>query len=333
MGVSPREPLLRAPKIAKQAEDAGFEAFYILDSQLIVKDAIVTLALCAAETDRILLGTGVTNPLTRDITVVASAFSALKEISGGRAILGIGNGGSAVESIGMKGAKIAEMEEVIRNLRSLLAGETIAYNGMPAVTVLVAQGEVPIYLSATQPKMLGVAGRLADGVVLMGSSTPAQVQQQIDTIHEAAREAGRDPGEIVIDLWQTISVNDDRQQALDDVKSWVASQSKWWLSRSAAPPPVASATMGDEVQKTADAYNVYEHLSLHAKHKDSVSDEFADAMAIAGSIDRCAEKLSALAQLPVQRITLSLLSGGRLARLENLTRVVERVNAGAASAR
>jgi 5,10-methylenetetrahydromethanopterin reductase len=290
-----------------------------------MKDVYVAMALCAVNTERIKLGPGVTNPITRDITLTACSISAIQEVSNGRAILGIGAGGSAVEGIGLKAARVQVMEEQIVLLRRLFAGETVEIRGA-RVQLRVSQGQVPIYVSATQPKMLALAGRVADGVILMGSSTPHLVKQQIDTILAAAREAGRKREEIVIDLWQTISVSDDRQQALNDVKAWVASQSKWWFSRATdTPAEVAAAVHGSEVQQTAQAYEYLDHLSLHAEHKDSVSDDLADLMAIAGDAEYCAAKLRAVASLGVDHMTLALLSGGRMRRLQQLAEVVQAV--------
>lgn len=325
MGVSSREPLLRAPEIAREAEKAGFERLYFIDFQLAVKDVYVTLALCAMNTERIQLGTGVTNPITRDPTVTACAISAIQEVSKGRAILGIGAGMTSVEGIGLKPARVRTVEETVDVIRRLLAGETVKQRGQD-VRLATTQGRVPIFISASQPKMLHLAGRVGDGVILMGSSNPRLVQEQIETVLAGAREAGRRRSEICIDLWQTISVSHDRRKALDDVKAWVASQSKWWWNKTAdRPTEIAAAIRGSEIEQATQAYDFLEHLSLHAAHREAVSDEMADVMAVAGDVGHCVAKLRALAALGVDRITLSLLSGGRLSRLQTLAEVAQAV--------
>ena len=331
VGVSAREPLLRAPEIAREAEKGGFERLYFIDFQLAMKDVYVTLALCAMNTEQIQLGTGVTNPITRDPTVTACAISAIQEVSKGRAILGIGAGMTSVEGIGLKPARVQTVEETVSVIRRLLAGETVRQRGQD-VRLATTQGRVPIFISASQPRMLRLAGRVGDGVILMGSSTPRLVQEQIDTVIAGAREAGRRRSEICIDLWQTISVSDNRQQALDDVKPWVASQSKWWWGKTTNwPREVAAAVRGKEIEQATRTYDYLEHLSLHAAHREVVSDEMADVMAIAGDAGHCVAKLNALASLGVDRITLSLLSGGRLSRLQTLAKVAGAVESGPAN--
>ena len=325
MGISSREPMSRLPRLVSQAENLEFDAFYILDSQIILKDAYIGLAIAAQSTNQIMLGTGVTNPVTRDLSVITTAFSAIQELSAGRAILGIGNGATAVDPVGLKPSTLKEMETSITLLKGMLAGEEVVYRGKP-VKILTATNPVPIFLSASQPKMLKLAGKVADGVILMGSSTPSLVADQINIIKDGANEAGRDIKDIFIDLWQTISVSEDKDKAFNDVKSWVASQSKyWWQKVSDLPPEVADAVKGDELLTASQNYKVDQHLSLKAKHKDFVSNEMADLMAIAGDSEHCSKKLSALASLGVNRITLTLLSGGREDRLNALAEVIKSV--------
>jgi 5,10-methylenetetrahydromethanopterin reductase len=325
MGISSREPISRLPALVNRAENLGFDAFYVLDSQVILKDAYIGLAIAAQSTNKIMLGTGVTNPVTRDLSVITTAFSAIQELSDGRAILGIGNGATAVDPISLSPASLSQMEKSIRLLTGLLAGEEVIYRGKP-IRILAAGNPVPIFLSASQPKMLKLAGKIADGVILMGSSTPSLVAHQINIIKDGANEAGRDIKNIFIDLWQTISVSDNKHQAFNDVKSWVASQSKYWLQKvSDLPPEVVDAVNGDELFQASENYKVDQHLSLKAKHKDFVSDEMADLMAIAGDSEYCSKKLSALASLGVNQITLTLLSGGREDRLNTLAEVIKSV--------
>ncbi|SVD40735.1 uncharacterized protein METZ01_LOCUS393589, partial [marine metagenome] len=89
MVLSPREPILRFPDIAVHAEKAGFDMAWLGESQMISKDAYTALTLAAVNTERILLGPGVANPVTRHPTVLANTMAALNELSDGRAVLGI----------------------------------------------------------------------------------------------------------------------------------------------------------------------------------------------------------------------------------------------------
>src|SRR5262249_26535081 len=93
-------PRPEAPREVKLLEEMGFDVALIPDSQALAREVYVTLTACATNTNTITLGTGITNPLTRHPSVTASAIASLNDVSGGRALLGIGRGDSAVRKIG-----------------------------------------------------------------------------------------------------------------------------------------------------------------------------------------------------------------------------------------
>ncbi|MBI3966450.1 MAG: LLM class flavin-dependent oxidoreductase [Chloroflexi bacterium] len=312
-GVSPREPFSRIVSLVWQAEDAGFDAVWVIDSQLIMKDAYLTLALCAEQTRRIKLGTGVTNPVTRHPTVIANAFAGLRELSDGRALLGIGAGDSAVFSLGLRPAKLATVEATICAIRALHAGEETEIDGN-RIRLSTARGPVPIFLAASQPKMLALAGRLADGVIVMGPSDEAFAGEQLAAVRAAAAAAGRPAGEPFVDLWATVSMSGDRQRTLDDVKSWASAQARW-LNQFASLPPSLERFRG-ELRRADEEYDFQQHLAVRAEHRTAVSDELAAALAITGDASAVADRLGSLLRLQPDRLTLTLLSGGREARLK-----------------
>jgi 5,10-methylenetetrahydromethanopterin reductase len=330
LAASHRELISRVAGLIARAEELGFRYAFVIDSQLAVKDAYVTLTVAALRTSSVRLGTGVTNPITRDLTVTASTVAALQEVSQGRAVLGLGNGATSVEGIGLKGANLAGTREAISKLRALLDGERIEHRGV-VVQLPAAPGRVPIFLAASRPRMLQLAGELADGVIVMGSAQPRLIQEQLDHVLGGLRKSGRARSDIHVDLWQTISVSDDARKAVDDVRSWVASQLVWWLARAESlPPEIEQAVEWDRVREGGEAYDISEHLSLHAKHRELVTDRLADVMAIAGDVEHSAARLRELASLDVDNLTLALLSGGREERLETLGRVMAAVSRGTA---
>ncbi|HVD02394.1 MAG TPA: LLM class flavin-dependent oxidoreductase [Candidatus Dormibacteraeota bacterium] len=325
LAASQREPILRVAGLVARAEELGFGSAFVIDSQMAVKDAYVTLAAAALRTSRIQLGTGVTNPITRDLTVTASSFAALQEVSGGRAILGLGNGATSVEAVGLKGANLAGTREAILKLRGLLDGQRVQHNGVE-VRMPATAARVPILLSASRPRMLGLAGEVADGAIVMSSAKARLVQEQLDQVGGGLERSGRPRADFRLDLWQTISVREDRAQAVEDVKSWVASQLVWWLARAeSVPPEIAAAIDWEKARAATEAYDITEHLSLHARHRELVTDELVDVLAIAGDEEHAIGRLSELAELDVDGITLALLSGGREERLETLGRIIAEV--------
>jgi 5,10-methylenetetrahydromethanopterin reductase len=321
VGVSAREPVRRIGALAERAEDLGFEALWVIDSHLVMGDVYACLAVAGMQTSKIRLGTGVTNPRTRHLTVTANAIASIDDLTDGRAMLGVGSGDSAVQPLGMKAARIAELGEFLADARRLLDGEEIEIADA-GVRIARSRPGVPIFLAATQPRMLRLAATVADGIVLLGFADPEVIEWQMGHIARGLEETGRSWDDITIDYWATISVRDDRAQALDDVRSWSAGQARWLNNWKDVPPPLQG--FADEARVAAEAYDFGEHLSLRARHTTSVSDEFVRVAAIAGNPDDCRGRLKEISSHPrVSRVTLTLLSGGRTERLETLAKLAE----------
>jgi 5,10-methylenetetrahydromethanopterin reductase len=175
---------------------------------------------------------------------------------------------------------------------------------------------VPIYLAAAQPGMLRLAGETADGVILMGAAEPEFCEWQLGFIREGLERAGRPRSALVVDLQVTMSVQDDLETALADVRAWATSQAATFVDWKQMPP--SYERFRPEFEKASRSYHLVDHLSLHAEHKEAVSEEFTRMVAIAGDERHCLERLQELSRLDVDRITFALLSGGRERRLNQL---------------
>lgn len=310
MGLSPREPLVRFARLAELAETIGFDMAWIADSQLYTKDPWSALAIAATSTRSIRLGPGVTNPVTRHFTVTACSVAALNELSGGRAVLGIGSGDAAVFPLGLQ-TKVADLRSSVENIRALTQGCKITL-GERELRMATGGSRVPIYIAASQVRMLRLAGAVADGVIVMGGAQPELTRWQLAHIAEGAAQTGRTLADIFIDLWLTISIADDRQKALDDVRPWAASQARWF-SRWRDLPECLQPFV-EEFHRAAAGYDFSRHLARGGE-PEPVSDTFTDWIAVAGSLDRCVAKIRPLLELKVDRLTFALLPGGREARL------------------
>jgi 5,10-methylenetetrahydromethanopterin reductase len=164
IGILPNQPVAEFIDLIVAAEDLGFHGVWIADSQSIFRDAYVSLAVCALRTKRMLLATGVTNPLTRHPAVIASSIATIDELSGGRAILGIGSGFSAVQTLGLRAASLKTMEESALAMRTLMSRQTARYDGKE-IKMTWPSRSVPIYFASSGPKSLQLAGKVADGVL------------------------------------------------------------------------------------------------------------------------------------------------------------------------
>src|ERR671921_2601284 len=126
--VLPDPPYQRLIELLKLAEGHGFEYGWTYDSHVLWQESMPTMALAAAATERIKLGHMVTNPGTRDPTVVASAYATLHDISDGRMVMGIGRGDSARRYIGQPPVKVAEFERRVRMIKPFMNGKEVTWN-------------------------------------------------------------------------------------------------------------------------------------------------------------------------------------------------------------
>ena len=316
VGVSPREDIRRFVALVQSAEQLGAGHVWVIDSQLAMKDAYTALALGAWESTRISLGPGVTNLQTRHVTVVANSFATLAAMAPGRVRLGLGAGDSAVFPLGMRPSRVADLRTGIRQLRSLLRGEEAMVGDSAVRLPFSVDPPPPVYLSASQPRMLQLAGAEADGVIVMGVADRDLIAEQIAHIARGAEQAGRDPAEVAVDVWVTVSMAEDRAAAIDDVRSWASAKARWMAGWKELPPSLEVHRA--EMDAAARAYDFGTHLSVRAQHAHTVGDELAATLAVAGEPAECAARLADIARLGPDRLTVALLSGGRERRLTQL---------------
>jgi 5,10-methylenetetrahydromethanopterin reductase len=306
VGISPRQPLRSFAEQAAELEAAGVTRIWLIDSQLAMKDVYVGLALAALHTRTAWLGTGVTNPLTRHPTVTAASIAAISELSEGRALLGVGAGDSAVYGIGARPAKVAEMESALRFWRAVLnAGEGEWEGRSYRLPHLAAP--VKLYLAVSQPRMCALAGRLADGAIVMGPSTPGFVRRQLGWLEEGLAEAGRARSELDVCLMTTLS------EQVEDVRSWASTEARLIAGFAELPPGLEP--FQDEIRKAREDYDFSQHLSVHAGHRGAVSDDLARALAVAGTAEECRARLRELLGCGADGFIFPLPGGGRLERL------------------
>ena len=197
----------RILRLTRQAEQAGFEYAWIFDSHVLWMDPYPLMTLMAANTSRMRIGPCVTNPAVRDITVTASLFATLNLISGGRMDLGIGRGDSSRRVLGKKPVTPKELEQSIQAFRDLTAGREIQYDGQPT-RITWSKHSPPVWVAGYGPKVLNMAGRVADGIILQFAD-PDLIEWCMGYVKEGAREAGRDPKSIEVMAAAPVWVSDE----------------------------------------------------------------------------------------------------------------------------
>ena len=286
VGISPRQSFETWASFVRDLESEGVDRVWVIDSQLAMKDVYAGLVVAALNTSRIGLGTGVTNAVTRHPTVTANAIAAVAEISQGRAILGLGAGDSALYGIGLKPQRVAEVEEAVAYFRSHLEA-------------------IPIYLAVSQERMCNLAGRVADGAIVMGPAQPDMVRRQVEWITVGAP---RHHFEIAFIAPTSTDI--------DDVRSWASTQARLLSHYKELPPSLAPFT--DEIARAAETYDYAEHLSTRAEHSAAVSDELVRVLGVVGTADECAARLRALRAAGVERFIFPLAGRGRVERWKRI---------------
>jgi len=192
--VLPDPPYQRMIELMKLAESHGFEYAWTYDSHVLWQESMPTLALAADQTSTIKLGHMVTNPGTREPTVLASAYATLHDISNGRMIMGIGRGDSARRYIGQQPVKVAEFEAALAMIKPFMNGKEVNWNDkdLQLKWVRPELPEIEMHVAGYGPKALAVAGRQGDGVIIQ-LADPDIIRWIMATARQAAEEAGRDP--------------------------------------------------------------------------------------------------------------------------------------------
>ncbi len=184
-----------------ELEAMGYDCAWAADSQMLYSDAYATLALAAANTSRIRLGTGVSVAGVRLAPVTAHSIASINQLAPGRVFLGIGTGHTAMRVMGMDPVKAGAFREYLRVLRALLHGEEVDYElagERRDIRFLHADRgfidvahPVPIYVAADGPLALKAAGAYGDGRVCSHNQTRARLQKSLETMQQGAAAVGR----------------------------------------------------------------------------------------------------------------------------------------------
>jgi 5,10-methylenetetrahydromethanopterin reductase len=294
VGLFPIEPIQRMLALIKLSEDVGFSCAYIGDSQMIWREPYVLLGAAAMTTKRIILASGVTNPITRDLGVLAAAWASLHELVGDRLLLGIGSGDSSVETLGKKPSTLANLERSIGILRDLIGGKSLTSpetNASVRLTYAVAGTNIPIYPAVSGPKIHRLAGKVGDGAIVLVGVDPQFLQASRRELEAGAAEAGTTLKEkkFRVVCWTPCSILDDGRAACRAVKAHVSRILKRQL------PFEHDAQTRDVVQEIRKQYEYYQHMVVGTAHGEVVPDEMVERFAIAGTPKEAREQIERLA--------------------------------------
>jgi probable F420-dependent oxidoreductase len=306
--LKPDHAYSRSVGLAKRAEANGFSYGWLFDSHVLWRDPYPLLTLIGTETTDMRLGTCVTNPATRDITVTASALATLNEITGGRMDLGIGRGDSARRVMGKKPTTVAYMEVCCRIVRSLNAGEKVTLDGTEIQLEWASHGPVPIWVAGYGPMALAAAGRVADGIILQ-LADPDIIRWCIGFVRAAAEEAGRNPDDIEIMAAAPAYVSDDLALARDKVRWFPALVSNHVVDLINKYPKDDLPEALWKYVENREGYDYHHHAEVGSDNARFVSDEITDQFAIVGPPSAHHERLEELRDAGVTQFNIYLMNG------------------------
>lgn len=318
------------------AERRGFTHAWLYDSQMLASDVYASLALCAVNTKKIFLGPGVTNPASRIAPMTACSIASINALAPGRVILGIGTGNTARRTLGMPAARLGVLREHVRVCRDLLEGKTTPYQEgerrrmikflNPKSGAINIRKRVPIYISASGPKTLELAGEMADGVILFGAVSPSLINYCMDHVRAGAERAGRDPKKIYT-LCMTAFHMTKLGEKLESprvrkaVGPFVSSSSNIFAF-SCPNPGDLPAELRDDLVAFKDAYRAPEepietrHLKLYTdylrgfkkEHEPLVTEKMIRATTLTGTRDEITESIHAMRKAGIQQVAIQAIT-------------------------
>ncbi|MEM3096666.1 MAG: LLM class flavin-dependent oxidoreductase [Nitrososphaerota archaeon] len=283
---------------AVYAERYGYHSVWVPELYY-DRECHTLLGAIAAQTKRIRLATSVVNPVTRCPSLIAMGIATLDEISGGRAVLGLGSGGrigAAVHGIPLEhkgveqGSPVRRLRECIELVRRLLGGERVRYVGEfyrlddVALEFKPVRRNIPIYLGQQGPMMMRLTGQVADGVILTLVCSESYIRQAISQIADGARGAGRNPRELDITARIVVSMSYDGRRGRQEAKGIVG---KVLVHPGSIPVVEASGIDLEEVTPLREAVARNDMAAL-AK---LVKDEWVDMLTASGTPTECRDRL------------------------------------------
>jgi probable F420-dependent oxidoreductase len=304
-------PAARVIDLCRRAETFGFSHAWTFDSHLLWEEPFVILSRVLAETHKLVVGPLVTNPSTRDPTVLASLFATLNEMYGNRTICGIGRGDSAVRVINGKPVSVADMYASIAVIRGLANGEEVEYKGSTLRLPWSPASRLPIWVAAYGPRMLALTGEVGDGFILQ-LADPDITAWSIAAVRAAAEAAGRDPGEVTICVAAPAYVTDGTDAGMDHGRE----QCRWFggmvgnhvadlVARYGGDGSAVPAALTDYI-KEREGYDYNEHGRAGNSHTSFVSDAVIERFCLIGPPEVHVERLHELQDLGVDQFALYL---------------------------
>lgn len=311
-------------KVARDLEDCGWDGLCVVDSQNLSGDPYVSLAMAATVTERLGLGTAVTNSVTRVAAATATAIVSVDRVSSGRALLGIGRGDSALAHLGRAPARVKQFETYVRHLQAYLRGEAVPFDEIailddvapPVAALNLADSpadsrigwmkgvrKVPVEVAASGPRVIEIGALHAERVMFTLGADVDRLAWGIGVAKAARRKAGLDPDGVRFGAYLNCACHPDVEVARNLVKGGLTTFARFSVMHGKTTGPVSEA-MEKALQTLRSAYDMRMHTRGDSRQAGTLTPDFIDHFAVAGPPDRCIEKLKSLAALGLDKLSL-----------------------------
>lgn len=308
--------------LVRRVEALGFEHLWVADSSLHGRCAFTYLALAAANSTTLRLGTGITHPVTRHPAVVANSLATLQEISEGRAVLGLGAGDRPVLELGLKPASLKAVEEMVAVCRRLFTEKDVTFEGETVSTVgasLVSRPGVPppVYVAASGPRTLGLAGRIGDGVIVQAGAHPDTIGYALQHVRGGADDAGREFSAIDATVILYGALDPDGRRARDAARPFAA-----WIPQTVPEYCRIAGIPERDVEAVRRRYSGGELMKAHDA-AGAVSDAMVDAFTLSGTPNECRDRVEQVVEATgIGHVTFFPMGEDRIASIERFADAV-----------
>jgi 5,10-methylenetetrahydromethanopterin reductase len=263
-----------------RCEEAGFDGVGIHDHPSSGRDAYLALALAGRATQRLRLFPATSSPSVRHPLILASLAHSLEEIAPGRTYLTVAPGFISTRSVGKPRAPVAVMRDTIVDLRRLLAGESVQFGSTATRLRNRTAKPTPVYLLAAGPRMIELAGEVADGAFLMVGLHPAAIRAALRHLEDGARRAGRSLSGFPVVFVVTLGLGPDAEVGTRWVRSWFA-----------PAQPFLAYPSASNLRWLREAGFALAEAHDPAAIPEDQARRIADAFGLFGPAERCAERL------------------------------------------
>jgi len=299
-------PALDVVEYAKKAEQLGYSHVWTFDSHVLWQEPFVIYSKILADTERVIVGPMVTNPGTRDWTVIASQFATLNEMYGNRTICGIGRGDSALRVLGLQPNTLGQLRMSIGVIKGLASGEKVTLRDRELQFAWAPESRLDVWVAAYGPKALALTGEVGDGYILQ-LADPDIAAWMIKAVRGAAEKAGRDPAAIKFCVAAPAYVGDNLAHQRDQTRwfgGMVGNHVADIVARYGADGAVPQV-LTDYI-KGRQGYDYAEHGRAGNTHTSFVPDEVVDRFCILGPIENHLKRLEELRAIGVDQFALYL---------------------------